>query len=286
MELNEQGLKALIKESSLELMESYLAETTKSVTRLSYSEKENYHTAGNNRIAGFPDLPAGFQWPLTKEGGRMTFIAQLDLATLNSADPLQLLPANGMLYFFMGIDEPAYNIEHKVIWVPSKDDLVLTRPEGSTILDDTYEPFTGWKFNAVKSLMPPNYNYLEEELTDEAFEAYEDMTKQLNTSAGLMWGYPAGQHSDSEIEAAINIILKKYYDYKPANARQALLKHFSGDEAALDHELNNMLMLLELDSADETGFLWWDAGCIHFFIRKEDLLNRNFDNTYLSLYSS
>lgn len=45
-------------------------------------------------------------------------------------------------------------------------------------------------------------------------------------------------------------------------------------------------MLLEITSNEEVGFQWWDCGDIHFFIRKEDLLNRRFDKTYLSLYSS
>ncbi|ETT74182.1 hypothetical protein C174_19446 [Bacillus mycoides FSL H7-687] len=32
-----------------------------------------------------------------------------------------------------------------------------------------------------------------------------------------------------------------------------------------------MQMLLELETDDDVGFCWWDAGVLHFFIRKDDL---------------
>lgn len=50
--------------------------------------------------------------------------------------------------------------------------------------------------------------------------------------------------------------------------------------------MHDMVMLLEIDPNDKIVFSWWDSGLIHFFIRKEDLKNKNFNNTYLSLYSS
>ena len=60
----------------------------------------------------------------------------------------------------------------------------------------------------------------------------------------------------------------------------------NGDEEKAEAEINDIVMLLEIDSNSKVGFSWWDCGVIHFFIRKEDLKNRNFDKTYLSLYSS
>lgn len=53
-----------------------------------------------------------------------------------------------------------------------------------------------------------------------------------------------------------------------------------------EQEIKDMVMLLEIESDDKIGFSCWNSGLIHFLIRKEDLKNKNFDNTYLSLSSS
>ena len=68
--------------------------------------------------------------------------------------------------------------------------------------------------------------------------------------------------------------------------RDKLVAFFGGDEQKTDEEIKNIIMLLEIQSSSEVGFQWWDCGVIHFFIRKEDLENKQFDRTYLSLYSS
>ena len=48
----------------------------------------------------------------------MTFLAQLQLKDVAAQDATRSLPTSGMLYFFVGVDEPAYNIEHRVLYLP------------------------------------------------------------------------------------------------------------------------------------------------------------------------
>ncbi|MCE5173667.1 DUF1963 domain-containing protein [Paenibacillus profundus] len=47
----------------------------------------------------------------------MTLLLQLNLKDLAKHDESSLLPTSGMLYFFVGIDEPAYHIEHRVFYL-------------------------------------------------------------------------------------------------------------------------------------------------------------------------
>lgn len=67
---------------------------------------------------------------------------------------------------------------------------------------------------------------------------------------------------------------------------EKLAAHFGGDEEKAKQEVADMQMLLELETDDDVGFCWWDAGVLHFFIRKDDLVAGRFDRTYCSLYSS
>ncbi|MCW3466666.1 YwqG family protein [Chitinophaga nivalis] len=284
----QQALQQLITAYKLDHLTGYLLEKSRPAILLSYDTPEDYQTPGNNRMAGYPDLPPAFEWPLTQEGIPMTFIAQLALPLVAATDPLQLLPPEGYLYFFIGHDETAFNIEHRVIWIPGQPALQPTRPPQPTILEEEGEQsFTGYKLRINAALMPPNYNYGDYNLlSDDDFDMLSDLQGALRPDAGQMWGYPEGQHADHALEAAMYLVVKKRYDYFPEKARAALLLHFGQDAALAEQEVNNMLLLLEVDSSEETGFQWWDCGCIHFFIRREDLLQRNFSNTYLSLYSS
>ncbi|WP_240644337.1 DUF1963 domain-containing protein [Paenibacillus paeoniae] len=61
--------------------------------------------------------------------------------------------------------------------------------------------------------------------------------------------------------------------------------HLHGDAVKAEQEVGDTL-LLALDSVQDVGFCWWDAGELQFYIRKEDLLAGNFAPTYCSLYSS
>jgi len=46
---------------------------------------------------------------------------------------------------------------------------------------------------------------------------------------------------------------------------------------ALASGASDWLMLLQLDSDDIPGWMWGDAGCLCFWVRKQDLANRNFE---------
>ncbi|MGG4049493.1 GNAT family N-acetyltransferase [Paenibacillus favisporus] len=99
-------------------------------------------------------------------------------------------------------------------------------------------------------------------------------------------GYPETQHGDCEYEAALKLLTGEKYNYSEAEALKQITRHLNGDSDRAQQEIRDTLLLLALDSDDDVGFCWWDAGELQFFIRKEDLLAGNFDRTYCSLYSS
>ncbi|HEX9059481.1 MAG TPA: DUF1963 domain-containing protein, partial [Clostridia bacterium] len=213
---------------------------------------------------------------------------QLSLKEISFFDKTNLLPKEGMLYFFMGVDEPAYNIEHKVIFIENTEGLKFQKTDEPTALDDVYDKFNSYKIIGNTSIEIPNYAYLDYdaiENDDDYFSMQEELKNDNQNYIGCMFGYPEGQHDDSELEAALEIIAKERYGYSDED-KNKLISYFHGDVEKAEEEIRNIQMLLEITSNSKVGFSWWDCGCIHFFIRKEDLINKKFDRTYLSLYSS
>jgi uncharacterized protein YwqG len=275
--------------------------------RLDVSTLDEYRRTGNSRVGGHPDLPSRMKWPVTQEGVPMTFLAQLNLVDLSPYTPNDgrgTLPERGMLYFFVGTDESACPIEHRVIFEPSAHNLTRREPEGDTALDGA--PFVAHSVtvlpnlefptyayidaNALNELSPPRLGIDETEAEVDLYDRYLEFESNWNHPSTLNWGgmfgYPDGQHPDAEHRALLQIVLGEDYGYNEQECEKKLTSHYGGDEDRTWQELSDTLLLLKIDTHDAIGFQWWDCGELQFFIRKSDLEAGRFEQTYCSLYSS
>ncbi len=291
-ENNKRTLERMVREQHFEHALDYLKESVRQGVRLSKNGMEDYAEICPSRIGGDPDLPPDVEWPLDPDGTPMTFLAQLRLRDLAPHDELALLPTGGMLYFFMGLNEQAYHIEHKVLYL-QEEQLKEARRRSSPEVTTLNETFTGYRVSARATLDPPNYGYVDnEQIEDEEhdYELYEELCFELtgvtSNDLAVLFGYPATQHGDCEYEAALMLLTGSKYNYSVNEAMEEITAHLNGDAAKAEQEVRDTLLLLALDSDREVGFCWWDAGELQFFIRKEDLLAGNFTHTYCSLYSS
>lgn len=291
-EKNQNKLEQIVHEYQFEHAMDYLKESVRQGIRLFKKDIEKYNEICPSRIGGDPDLPTNEEWPLNSDGTPMTFLAQLRLSELVPHDVSTRLPAQGMLYFFVGVDEPAYGIEHKVIYL-SEDKLQEARRYHSPEVTALEGEFTGYRVSARSTMEPPNYGYVDYEIVEDDehdYEQYEELCFELHdensSDLAMMFGYPSTQHGDCEYEAALHLLTGRKYNYSMESALQEITDHFKGDSDRAKQEVQDTLLLLALDSDQDVGFCWWDAGELQFYIRKEDLLAGNFANTYCSLYSS
>lgn len=291
-ENNKKKLELIVRNNQFEHAIDYLKKFVRQGIRLSKKDMENYKEIGSSRIGGDPDLPSNVEWPLDSNGTPMTFLAQLRLHELSSHDESSLLPEGGMLYFFVGVDEPSYHIEHKVLYL-QEERLLETKRQPSPEVTALEEKFIGYRVTARATIEPPNYGYVEyEQVEDDEhdYEQYEELCFELtgenSSDIAVLFGYPATQHGDCEYEAVLRLLTGEEYNYSVKAAMEQITAHLNGDSDKAELEVRNTLLLLALDSDQEIGFCWWDAGELQFYIRKEDLLARNFERTYCSLYSS
>lgn len=147
--------------------------------------EENYEHIGNSRIAGYPDLPPSIEWPCDSDGEYYTFIAQINLGEMPFS-PYEGLPHQGILYFFLGLDEPAYDIDHKIFYY-NGDSSALKKtlpPTGKVEVCAENRGFTSYaiSFQPIVTLRS------EGELGDVLVDQYEELYELVCEQSDTVWG--------------------------------------------------------------------------------------------------
>lgn len=62
--------------------------------------------------------------------------------------------------------------------------------------------------------------------------------------------------------------------------------HYLAHKEDLDRQINDIVLLFQMDSDDNVGTMFSDAGFAYFMIFKQDLAATRFDRTYASMWSS
>ena len=228
---------------------------------------------GLSRLEWLPDLPRGVEWP--HYGGRaMEFIGQINLADLDM-DFHPLIPTRGWLYFFIGDFWDQDFIPHRVLYfdgpiteleraVPLanlrqpdqlRDDTALLSFQSGFFLDASFEDSFHY------------YNFGHKPENAVLAEIKTPICSFLDGAPVRVGGFTTGIHGGGEDNYA--------------------LKYLCGTDNIRDipdGRAKPIEMLFSVDSM--MGRCWGDVGYLDFFIRKDDLENRYFDNTYCEVIST
>lgn len=229
---------------------------------------------GATRFGGSPDLPPGYAWP-EHNGSPLPFVAQLNLSEVVPYDTMQLLPAEGMLYFFFDIDAFFDSWpRHQTIW------RVLYEHNARTALQRVAIPERVAKRNHYRSstvtyateITLPDYSQydgtsiqrlgLSGPLTDEEQWAYYEVQAQLASTVGTTYHIPLHR----------------------------LLGHPDDVQWDMHRDLpgasTNWQLLFQVDSDGVPDTEWGDTGRIYYWIRTRDLAKRDFSGVELILQST
>src|SRR5262245_4445404 len=162
---------------------------------------------GTSRLGGVPDLPAGWAWP--EQGGKLlTFIAQINFAEVPRL-PVPL-PERGVLYFFLGIDEPASNIGHRVLyWDGSGGELTRPRrPAESRFLNGECTAFDPAAVLFVPAVSLPSFFH--DPSLDVFADRLNELEERLENASGYgkssrLLGYPLALSSDPLAQAYVAV---------------------------------------------------------------------------------
>lgn len=254
---------------------------------------------GATRFGGQPDVPDGFLWPVYKgesydhvvKERPLSFLAQFNCADLVKYDTEHLLPDHGLLSFFYELDTMCWGFDPKdkgcarVYWF--EDISALSAAEFPA---DMEEDFIMPMVKIALSQKPsyPSWQDFTEAFPDddddEAFNtAWEELTgedeEDLPDRSQLLGWADVIQNSMFE---ECDIATKGYYLGNPEGWRE-IPKDIrqEAEQTAKDR----WMLLLQLDTVecDDFELMFGDCGHIYFYITKEDLKARRFDNIWLIL---
>lgn len=245
---------------------------------------------GQSRFGGLPDLPPGFEWPSWR-GVPQAFLAQLHLDEVAAHDLEGVLPTSGILHFFYDVAsgpwgfDPASREGWKVCYFEGASEALAPTAYPAGLPDHgRFEPCS-LQFEPELMLpapVPEQIDYRSLALDDEEARRYWDLCKQLmdrtRPSPGpwhRLLGHPIPiQPGDMGLECQL--------------ASHGI---YCGDAggcedpgaAALAPGAAEWRLLLQLDSDKAPGWMWGDAGTLYFWIPRQALHERRFDQAWTIL---
>jgi len=231
-------------------------------------------------FGGAPPLPDGTAWP-TAGGRPLTFLACLDLSPLQAALSTPWLPSSGRLLFFYDAENQPWGFDPKdrgswaVMLVgdgstPGRSEglqpptAALTRHAVSFRAIDTYP---SWERAEVKAL----------QLTDAETELLIDGGTASFGEAPMhqVSGFPQPVQGD-EMELECQLVSHGLYCGDSSG-------YLSREAAGLSDGAKDWRLLLQIDSDDDLGVMWGDAGILYFWIREQDARAGRFDQAWAVL---
>jgi uncharacterized protein YwqG len=235
--------------------------------------------AGRSYLGGMPALPVATPWP-TKSGAPLTFLASLDLASLQAAMPIAWLPSSGRLLFFYDVEGQPWGFDPKDrgSWAVlfAGDDAPLAAPA----MPPASRSLPGRAVSCARIATYPSPQRPDVAalgLNEDEADRLGDLTASVYGDAPChqVAGCPNPiQGDDMELECQ----LASHGIYCGDSSG-----HHRPEVAALRDGAGDWRLLLQLDSDDDLEVMWGDSGMLYFWIREEDARAGRFDNTWLVL---
>jgi uncharacterized protein YwqG len=238
---------------------------------------------GASRVGGVPDLPPGMAWPRHK-GVPLAFLAQFNLEEVAGILPESPLPHMGHLWFFYDVKSSPSGSRQSdaggAIVLYGAGDAESLEPRESPEDSPKKSRFTlcAVSFESYQDIpdlanVPAVDERLEKGYRD---ESYDEIRSLLAFGAhtqrpSKLLGFADPVQDVMELECEHVTSGQKFGMRVPDKVRRKELER-AGREWRL---------LFQLDSDDNAGMMWGDAGCLYFWIRDEDLRARRFDRTWM-----
>ena len=274
-------------------MKEKLEALVKNSISLKIAGKEEYKL-GATRFGGKPDVPSDFVWPRFEgesydhvvKNRPLSFLAQFNCEDLAQYDAEHLLPDHGLLSFFYELDTQCWGYAPKdkgcarVYWF--EDISALSAAEFPQDMEEDFQmPMIKIKLALQKSY--PSWadfsDIYSEEYDYEAFyDIYGELYGEDSDEYSQVLGWP--HVIQNSMYAECDLVTQGYY---LGNGWINIPQDVRGraEKSARDR----WLLLFQLDTVEEEDFelMFGDAGHIYFYITKEDLQARCFDNIWLIL---
>ena len=234
---------------------------------------------GESRIGGAPDVPEDWQWPGNEEGEKFAFLLQINLADIPPFEG-NPLPPRGLLAFFIGLDEPASNIENQIFLFDADNLQPALMPDESEFADDAYLDLAPHRLNfSLRADVPhwdtDDWEELAAEMDSDEQDAFNDLAGRSQEKIAQLLGHVSGIGHDPRGDAFVVREVNAEWIYNYEKRREL---DFTPQK--------NWRNLLRLDSIRELNMTIWDAGYFNFLIHGDDLQKLDFSRVYAAVETS
>ena len=246
---------------------------------------------GDSKFGGKPHLPKDFVWPYftgtnfdnETKSRPLAFLAQINLQDAKKFDKDNVLPSEGMLYFFYEMCTMTWGFDPndkdatKVFYVKDKE---LFETDFPSDLDEKYiVPEKAIDFECEKSL-PAFEEYSETIDCDADWDEYDEQV--------ALFGVDPAVEPDQcfKLLGYANIIQNSILEECEAVSRGIdcgepldLPKKVQKD---INEKSKDWILLAQFGTISEE-LMFGDCGCLYIYIRKQDLKNLDFSKIHFSL---
>jgi uncharacterized protein YwqG len=227
-------------------------------------------------LGGMPPWPADAPWP-ARDGAPLTFLACIDLASVQAALPVPWLPATRRLLFFYDAEKQPWGFDPKdrgswVVTLAVDGAPLATAPAGAEL---ARQPLEFRRIDSYPSWERPQVAALG--LTDAESEILIDTADAAFGKAPhhQMSGFPDPVQGD-EMELECQLVSNGLYCGDSSG-------YMSGRAKELRNGAAEWRLLLQIDSDDALGVMWGDGGILYVWIREEDARAGRFDRAWVVL---
>lgn len=260
---------------------------------IDYSPAKIELPAGKSKIGGKPHLPESFAWPYYEgedyegvlKNRPLSFLAQFNLEEIAEYDQDNRLPHKGMLYFFYDLCTMRWGFDPKdkgcarVFYVEDPSALqAVDFPE--ELETDFVLPEFEVAFTARMDL--PDYEEIAEFMPDLEWDSYDEEK--------VLFGYEGDE--DEEVSKLLG-----YADLIQGDmlleCEEVCNGIYCGNIPDLTEEQQGKMLadskewelLFQMSTVGNEDYelMFGDCGSIYFYIKKQDLQKKNFDNVWLVL---
>ena len=279
-----------LKKFVLEILDSL----KKNEITISTEFNNNSEIIDKSKIGGKPYLPKDFIWPYY-QGLPLSFLAQISLEEVSLLDKDKLLPSTGMLYFFYELEtqEWGYSPQNKgcakvFYFEDSSNFELIDFPKN---MEDDYK-IPEFKINFKSNISLPSYedffNLVEdkEELKDITENEFYDIYHSAYDELSKKYLVPIEKYI--KLLAYPDIIQNSMEEECAAIARgfnMGGIGYPKKYKEEIKKASKDWILLFQMDTVETSDYelMFGDCGHIYFWIKKEDLANKNFENIWLIL---
>jgi uncharacterized protein YwqG len=238
------------------------------------------------KLGGAPDLPAVTPWPF-REKTPLSFIGQINVATLPNFAGLPQLPANTLLSFFYDTAQSPWGFDPndkggwQVLASPLSSGSPLQRRSPPALISDDGK-FRSCLVSMKEAIsLPDPFSLIVAKLdfTQRERESYFDLFEQFAGTEATgehhqLLGHAGQIQNDMQLKC--QLVSNGIYCGDTKGWADPRRHDLEGDA-------DQWRLLLQVDTDENTGMQWGDSGRLYYWINASSLRSASFDDVWLAL---